>query len=223
MYAFTLAEVLITLGIIGIVAAMTMPALVAKWQAKAIDSQFKRVYSNFYNALTMIKANNGEIPQCYYTQNNSNGGSDLSQVAECVQFYKELSEQMKVLKICEGNAYSKGCIPKYQGVDTIKRYEGTSTIIGCSGFTQSNILNKNYAYVFNDGAIMFLYDKLPGWGSVLAVDVNGKKGPNKWGHDVFAFGWKERNHAVFLEVGGCELQEEGGRHSEDILLNAARK
>ena len=43
--AFTLAEVLITLGIIGVVAAMTIPSIVAKFQYKALESQFKKTVS----------------------------------------------------------------------------------------------------------------------------------------------------------------------------------
>ena len=38
--AFTLAEVLITLGIIGIVAAMTMPSLINKYQAQVLRTQY---------------------------------------------------------------------------------------------------------------------------------------------------------------------------------------
>lgn len=217
--AFTLAEVLITLGIIGVVAALTLPVLTAKWQEKAIDSQFKRAYSNIYNAMTMVRAKLGEIPQCYYTQDNANGGNDQSQVAECETFYDKLMAQLKVLKVCKGNAYRDGCIPKYNGVDTIKKYEDTSSITGCSGYRQNYILNRNFAYVLNDGAILFLYAPLPGWGSVFALDVNGKKGPNKWGYDVFSFSWKETNHFVYMQAGNCSLVEEGGRGPKEILTN----
>ncbi len=42
--AFTLAEVLITLGVIGVVAAMTMPSLVANYQKKVWVNQLKKLY-----------------------------------------------------------------------------------------------------------------------------------------------------------------------------------
>ena len=42
---FTLAEVLITLGIIGVVAAMTIPSLITKYQKKAIETKFKQDFS----------------------------------------------------------------------------------------------------------------------------------------------------------------------------------
>ena len=44
--AFTLAEILITLGIIGVVAAMTIPTLVANYRTKALKSGFKKSYSD---------------------------------------------------------------------------------------------------------------------------------------------------------------------------------
>ena len=43
--AFTLAEVLITLGVIGVVAAMTMPSLVANYQKKVWVNQLKKTVS----------------------------------------------------------------------------------------------------------------------------------------------------------------------------------
>lgn len=52
---FTLAEVLITLGIIGIVAALTIPTLVAKFQEKALVSQFKKNIFNVKSGLAIGK------------------------------------------------------------------------------------------------------------------------------------------------------------------------
>lgn len=48
---FTLAEVLITLGIIGIVAAMTLPALVAKYEKKVATTRLKRFYTTYMQAI----------------------------------------------------------------------------------------------------------------------------------------------------------------------------
>lgn len=219
---FTLAEVLITLAIIGVVAALTLPSLIANYQKKVYFNQFKRSYSNMFNALRLMQAQIGFTPQCYYTFNNPDGGNDHSQVAECETFYNELIKRMGVIKTCKGNAYRDGCIPKYNGVDTIEKYHDTTSIIGCSGFSQSRILNNSYAFVFNDGSVIFTYQNGYDWASVFAVDVNGKKGPNKWGYDVFAFSWEERNGNNIILSSTCSLTEEGGVTPMEILENAVK-
>ena len=61
--AFTLAEVLITLGIIGIVAEMTMPALIANYQERVIVSQLKKVYSTLSQADKMAEAEYADISE----------------------------------------------------------------------------------------------------------------------------------------------------------------
>ncbi len=58
---FTLAEVLITLGIIGVVAAMTMPSLVANYQKKATASKVKKLYTNFNQAIKLAENEYGEF------------------------------------------------------------------------------------------------------------------------------------------------------------------
>ena len=58
--AFTLAEVLITLGIIGVVAAVTMPSLVANHREKQIVVQLKKAYSVIQQALLQAEVKHGE-------------------------------------------------------------------------------------------------------------------------------------------------------------------
>ena len=58
--AFTLAEVLITLGIIGIVAAMTMPTLIEKYQKKVTIERLKQTYSELSQVLSMAQAEKGD-------------------------------------------------------------------------------------------------------------------------------------------------------------------
>lgn len=58
--AFTMAEVLITLGIIGIIAAMTIPALIGKWQKQVFINKVKYTYSILANALIMAQQEHGD-------------------------------------------------------------------------------------------------------------------------------------------------------------------
>ena len=58
---FTLAEVLITLGIIGVVAALTLPSIVAHQRKVEYSSRLKKFYSMMEQAIRMSEEDNGEI------------------------------------------------------------------------------------------------------------------------------------------------------------------
>lgn len=57
--AFTLAEVLITLGIIGVVAALTLPALVQNYRNQVVETRLKKVYSVMNQAIVQSEVDNG--------------------------------------------------------------------------------------------------------------------------------------------------------------------
>ena len=59
--AFTLAEVLITLGIIGIVAAITIPSLITRYQKRETATRLKATYSIIANALKLAEEENGDL------------------------------------------------------------------------------------------------------------------------------------------------------------------
>ncbi len=59
--AFTMAEVLITLGIIGIVAAMTMPVLIGKYQKHVTVTRLQKVYSVLSQAVNFAIKDNEDI------------------------------------------------------------------------------------------------------------------------------------------------------------------
>ena len=59
--AFTLSEVLITLGIIGMVAALTMPAVIANYQKQETVSRLQKVYSVLSQAVKRAELSEGEL------------------------------------------------------------------------------------------------------------------------------------------------------------------
>lgn len=61
--AFTLAEVLITLAIIGIVAALTIPSLISAYKKKVIETKLVHFYSTFNQALNRAKVDYGDFSQ----------------------------------------------------------------------------------------------------------------------------------------------------------------
>ena len=76
--AFTLAEVLITLGIIGVVAAMTMPSLIAHHRKVATASKLKKFYSTMEQAIRFGEAEYGDSNEWVKpaTQKDENGNVD---------------------------------------------------------------------------------------------------------------------------------------------------
>ena len=63
--AFTLAEVLITLGIIGVVAAMTLPVLTANYRKKESSARLKKFYTTFNEAIKLAEAEYGDRQYWY--------------------------------------------------------------------------------------------------------------------------------------------------------------
>ncbi len=58
---FTLAETLITLAIIGVVAALTIPSVVQKYEESVTQNRLKTTYSTIYNAYNLLIAEKGTL------------------------------------------------------------------------------------------------------------------------------------------------------------------
>jgi prepilin-type N-terminal cleavage/methylation domain-containing protein len=89
--AFTLAEVLITLGIIGIVAVLTMPVLVANYQKKVIVTRMHKFYSAFNQALKLSEIDNGEISTWKF-------GTLYNKASNVIFYETYLKDYFKVIK-----------------------------------------------------------------------------------------------------------------------------
>ncbi len=253
-FAFTLAEVLITIGIIGVVAAITIPGLITECQKMVIKNQFKEQYSTFQQAIKTVEFNFDYTPNCYYWKKNpygsnscveysadgnckkyqlSNGGdlpSDYNgRMGECSAVKEEMKKILKVAQICTNKAYEKGCIPKYKGIDTVKKENDTNNTLtdldiakstsGCQAWRETNILNSREAWVLMDGTIILFYSGF----QLFAIDVNGKRGPNKWGYDLFPLQSKSNGDPIELVGGGCEVTEKGGVSASVMIKNLFNK
>ncbi|MDR1326830.1 MAG: type II secretion system GspH family protein [Heliobacteriaceae bacterium] len=248
--AFTLAEVLITLGIIGVVAALTIPPLINTYEEAALKSQFKKAYSLMQNSLNKAKADmDGFDPACGYWEANpygsatcvswdANGNCTRHQLAngdplpsnyngnfsDCAQIAAQMIKNFKVTKYCPNNAYTGGCIPAYKGNDTVKKeqndslsdYDVNKATSGCGGYRESVIRNSSQAYVLADKTIILAYSTTftP---QIFAIDINGKKPPNKWGYDLFSFSTTGQPKKMYLKAGGCDFTEKGGLTASAML------
>lgn len=218
--AFTLAEVLITLGIIGVVAAMTLPGLVQNYQKMVLRNQFKKTYSIFYTGVRSAQVNLGYPVKCSYWVSNPYGsapcveynptynncerwtmpdGSELvadyngpRDLYDCAAFEEELFNKVfKTVKFCQDNALRNGCITnKYRGADKIKQEQNPDAEYPPNpsiDFSDSNIKNRYSSWVLADGTVIIKYGNYKSNYPIYTVDINGHKGPNKWGHDIFTF------------------------------------
>ncbi|MBP3924553.1 type II secretion system protein [bacterium] len=93
--AFTLAEVLITLGIIGIVAALTMPALITKHQKHVVETRLKKFYSSINQAILRSEIVNGDRSDWFDDQ--ANGYERVTPQRKKLWFDTYLKPYMNVL------------------------------------------------------------------------------------------------------------------------------
>ena len=218
--AFTLAEVLITLGIIGIVVAMTMPTLIGQYQKYVLKQQFKQAYTIVSQFLLKAEAELGYSPECYYPIKDSSSVNIniIGEVytSECKLLEDIFIENVNIVKYCKNKAYKNGCIPKYIGSEKIamdknpdlSEEDALDEMSGYIGWSTDYILNKNSAYVLNDSYIIMPYRSI--FLSNFLIDINGKKGPNKWGYDLFTFHtFKNSSGNLILGAAGYTVEKGG--------------
>lgn len=172
--AFTLAEVLITLGIIGVVAALTIPTLVNNYRKKQFETGLKKEYSVLLQALDMYKQDN-ETPLKKEDTDQSHG-----------EFKNKIKPYLKILVDCgdeQAGKYEAKCVQNGYYTQN-KKY----TYKTYSGNIANEDLFDDGQIILNDGSHL-LFENVGNRGAVfVSIDVNGyNKLPNKWGEDVFTF------------------------------------
>ena len=207
-----MAEVLITLGVIGIVAAMTLPSLFNKAEKIILAQQFKKSYANIQNAINLVQAEYGAPYECYNT------GFGNYHISECTKFWQDLLSKMKVLQKCEQNDYK--CHPKYKTKAEVLAEGGE--VINNSCTMNLNLATILY-YVLNDGTYLIVNNKY-GTSShnmlYFGIDINGAKGPNRWGYDLFYLTLNLQNNKqnVIATHKVCAMKEKGGEYLMDMFL-----
>ena len=192
--AFTLAEVLITLGIIGVVAAMTIPTLIADYQEKVMVTKVKQAHSQLMNAIRLYIAQNNCVNMlCLF---------DTKKTTEKVA--AELATVLKGAKICETGASDKQC-----AIYTIK---SNSPILRDGVYVAGDALPAQGKIYLQNGVLFALHqntecirhyeaiirdengydtgERVPATSDSCAriyFDVNNIQGPNIFGVDVFRY------------------------------------
>lgn len=163
---FTLAEVLITLGIIGVVAALTIPTLMSKYRSIVFKAQFNKAYSVLSQVVEKWRDDcGGDIWSIYYDDSDRKGtqlrndfysyfkGEANNPTSEIKPYYTSAKNSTLSIHNCPAGCCVQPAKNSYRVVDGIM-------YLACA---RDNVIN-------------------------FAFDINGNdKGPNKWGVDLFDF------------------------------------
>lgn len=195
--AFTLAEVLITLGIIGVVAGMTIPVLMNNIQDAQLKEALKKDISVISQATQKMSSDNGGTLKGLFVNDGTANGYNVSPYSNYLSF----------VKLCSNNVDTNGC---WHADGKWYNYSGNApTLTGVAGFYWDN-----GALILKDGTLMLIggggsatcqggwvaYENsgTHNWANgnpldcnVVWVDVNGFKPPNKTGKDIFALSIRE--------------------------------
>ncbi len=154
---------MITLGIIGVVAAMTIPNLIANAQKKSVVSGLQEAQSILNQAVKM-----------YSYESDEEGTGDFDTSLDSKSFAKKYFEPyLKVARVCENK--SDGCwkTENFYGYYDLGMNRKTDTI--------------KYSLVLNNGMIVG-FGKIDGTNlHSIIVDINGQGRRNVMGKDVFVF------------------------------------
>lgn len=187
---FTLAEVLITLGIIGVVTAMTLPSVINNSRNKQLETALNKNYSVIQQALSMYQAETGMTLK----------GKEIDER----QLKPLILKYFSVLRDCGfGSMEEDACVPNMGATNTVTSYKTYN----------GNRIRLNFfddgQFLLTDGSLIMLKNNLYGDHVYISVDVNGQiKGPNKWGHDLFTFQLMPTGSLLPIGAEGTKRSEE---------------
>ena len=206
--AFTLAEVLITLGIIGIVAAMTLPTLIQKNQDRQLIAQTKKVYADINNAILLAQKDYGVVGDNGFLFNTTDTSAQVA---------KKLSKYFAGSKVCS-SATQKGC-PQYyyeRKYATLRKdsdgaaatdnfsfpkiilangaiIDVSTNMTGCTPTEYTDTRINEYGQVIKDeNGNPETYTYISDTCANLRFDVNGPKQPHQFGRDNYHL-WVSKN------------------------------
>ena len=196
--AFTLAEVLITLGIIGVVAAMTLPSLIGNYKKKQTVTQLKKSYTDLSQAVKMSELKNGSIDDWDYT-------------LPAKEFFETyLSNNVSINK------------------STVSDSKISYKYLNGGPCLEDLCIRNSYTVFLADGNSLTLSDNRRSDGKVVSIDINGYKEPNTIGKDFFTFAIQKKyglSPFGYKDFGVAGNEDEGeynqvfGDYDRDVLTS----
>ncbi len=205
-YAFTLTEVLITLGIIGIVAAMTIPTIINSSEKQSTVSKVKEIYSILSQATQQINNDcGGDISGCI-TSTTAGNDNDNTARKETANLYKA---KLKIAKDCTSTI--TGCFPN-------ESYKWLNNTNDFGNLYSANYLSNGKIILTNGMSIAFDWNGTASNYFDVFVDINGTKKPNLLGKDFFLFTYNLNQRTLNPHIdNSCSTSSSGGGCSGKIL------
>ena len=186
--AFTLSEILITLSIIGIISVLTIPNLISKYESQVTYTALKKFQSVLANSYALITKEEGDF--------NAWGLRD-GNTAHAKIIVDYINRNIRVIKTCEESA---GCwsstAPKALNKKVTALYSSNRgigvNVVSAKLIDGTNICVDMWGTMGEVYNIFGVKTKIQP-SATIWIDVNGDKGPNIVGRDIFAFVLKEQS------------------------------
>ena len=175
--AFTLAETLIVMGIIGVVSALTLPNLNSSTGDKEKIAKVKKIYRDLTDALGRAEAVYGPMDEW------ATSGTDQNTQVKIQG--ERITEFMKLSKNC-GTTANQGCFSK-------KNTTFWNDSSGAYGRLALDTDTYSYRVISADGTSIMFKNIGDVGGFQIYIDIDGpNKGPNIFAKDIFSFDFYDR-------------------------------
>jgi len=173
--------VLITLAIIGIIAAITIPSIVANHKKRTLETQFAKTYRTITQAVNLAVAEYGDISGWdWKTQYSTDEMDDFVK--------KYFAPYLNIVKFCSADNSVNECF------DSNIRHKQPNGNLEANPNTR-----RTTKVLLADGSAIqfyFIGNALNGRTLAAEFDINGSKKPNAVGRDFFYFGFYPKTGEV---------------------------
>ena len=230
---FTLAEVLITLGIIGVVAALTFTTVIPEIQNKQNIAKWKKVYSVVNTAFNEVLAD--DVTVCNHGQYGHCIGGAYTD-----EFLQAMKSKLKVVDYCGAASFlsiERNCdyLNSGQSKENTKyKWSGiagsTSYYKPFGGDSTSTITAMSFdklALLLQDGSVVYIGNDVI-YGPWIVIDVNNfQRGPNEFGRDVFVIhvysDVKKNRHYIAPAGSGVIFQDDSRLNNPSFGITGCSK
>lgn len=207
--AFTLAEIMVVLTLLGIVAAITIPSTLKRAQNRLFVTKLLKNYSALENATSQWMVEEGcvgDIRICFAALRRKGLSLNTTQIA-----FRGISDRLNISATSVGND-----IPSWLTNEPATLLNGAKQSQSWQAASSKINDNSGAWYLLKDGSVLFVQFPDNEYQSAFGfIDVNGKKGPNRVGKDIFELGWGAQ--------GNSNMQYQRGLHpyfAEDQWVSA---